>query len=396
MKFSKNLCLTLLGLAMFSFSFAQVNLINKVKGNKSKDSKGSFKFETVVDVEATSVKNQGRSGTCWSYCSNSFIESEMIRMGKKPVDLAEMFTVRNVYEDKGDRYVRMHGYLNFGQGGALPDVIQMIGKYGAVPQVAYTGLEYGEAVNKHGEMESILKSMLDAVIENKNRKLTPAWKKAFNGVLDAYLGQFPKEFEYEGKKYTPRSFAKEVVGVNHKDYVQFTSFTHQPFYDEMVIMVPDNWAYGKSYNVPMNDMTAIIDNALKDGYSISWASDVSEKYFSWRNGVAYVPEKDYTQMSAKERDAMFKGPKKEMTVTQEMRQKAYDNYTTTDDHGMQITGIAKDQNGKEYYIVKNSWGINNDYKGYLYVTKEYFKYKTLSFLLHKDAVPSNIAKKVRL
>lgn len=383
-------------MAMFSFSYAQVNLINKVKGNKSENSKAEFKFKKVVDVEATSVKNQGRSGTCWSYCSNSFIESEMIRMGKKPVDLAEMFTVRNVYQDKGTRYVRMHGYLNFGQGGALPDVIQMIGKYGAVPQIAYKGLEYGEAVNKHGEMEAILKSMLDAVIENKNKKLSPAWSNAFDGVLDAYLGAYPEEFEYEGKKYTPKSFAKDVVGVNHKDYVQFTSWTHAPFYEQMIIMVPDNWAYGTSYNVPMNDMTSIIDSALKGGYSISWAADVSEKYFSWRNGVAYVPETDYDNMSKAERNAMFAGPKDEMKVTQEIRQVAYDNYTTTDDHGMQITGIAKDQNGKEYYIVKNSWGINNDYKGYLYVTKEYFNYKTLSFILHKDAVPSSIAKRVGL
>jgi len=387
---------TFLLLLFGTFSYGQVDLINKVKGNKSENAKEGFQFEIVKDVERTEIKNQGASGTCWSYCSNSFIESEMIRMGKEPVDIAEMYTVRNVYEEKADRYVRMHGHLNFGQGGALPDVVDMYKIYGAVPQEVYAGLNYGSDINRHGEMEGIMKGMLDAVIANKNKQLSPVWKQAMGAVLDTYLGAVPKEFEFEGKKYTPKSFAAERVGINADDYIQITSWTHKEFYEPMVIMVPDNWNYGISYNVKMNDMTDILDNAIRNGYSVSWAADVSEKYFSWRNGVAYVPEKSYREMSKEERSAMFDGPKAEMEITQEMRQEGYDNYTTTDDHGMQIVGLANDQNGKEYYLVKNSWGTRNDHEGYLYVSKNYVKYKTLSFVLHKDAVPGGLAKKIKL
>lgn len=374
--------------------YAQVELINKVKGNQSENAKEGFEWTSVVDIERTAVKNQGASGTCWSYSSNSFLESEMARMGKEPVDIAEMYTVRNVYEEKGDRYVRMHGNLNFGQGGALPDVTDMFKKYGAVPQSVYAGLNYGEDINRHGEMETILRGMLDAVIANKNKKLSPVWKDAYNAVLDVYLGEVPETFEYMGKTYTPQSFGKEVVGLDADDYVQITSWTHKPYYQPMVIMVPDNWNYGLSYNVQMEDMITIIDNALKDGYSISWAADVSEKYFSWRNGIAYVPEKSYRSMSKEERDAMFNGPKPEMKITVEERQKGYDNYTTTDDHGMQIVGISTDQNGKEWYLVKNSWGERNDYDGYLYVSKNYVRYKTISFLMNKNAIPKDMRKKL--
>jgi bleomycin hydrolase len=305
-----------------------------------------------------------------------------------------MFTVRNVYEEKAERYVRMHGHLNFGQGGALPDAIEMLKIYGTVPMSVYEGLNYGSDINRHGEMEGILTGMLDAVIANKNKKLSPVWKDAMAGVLDAYLGKVPDEFEYEGKSYTPKSFAKEVVGVNADDYIQITSWNHQTFYEPMVIMVPDNWNYGLSYNVQMDDMIDIIDHALKNGYTISWAGDVSEKYFSWKNGVAYVPEKELREMTPEERASMFNGPKPERTITQEMRQIGYDNYTTTDDHGMQIVGISKDQNGKEWYLVKNSWGESNDYKGYLYMSKNFVRLKTMSFLLHKDGVPKNLKSKI--
>jgi bleomycin hydrolase len=375
---------------------AQVDLINKVKDNQSENAKEEFQWSPVIDLERTSVKNQGASGTCWSYSSNSFLESEMIRMGKEPVDLAEMFTVRNTYEEKADRYVRMHGNLNFGQGGALPDVIDMYGKYGAVPQSAYAGLNYGYDYNRHGEMEAVLKGMLDAIIANKNKRLSPVWKEAYNKVLDVYLGKHPESFEYMGKTYTPKSFAEEVVGVKSDDYVQVTSWTHHPMYEKCVILVPDNWTSGQSYNVEMEDMISIIDHALENGHSISWAADVSEKYFSWKNGIAYVPEKDYYDMESEERENMFNGPQPEAKITVDMRQKAYDTYTTTDDHGMQIVGISKDQNGKEWYLVKNSWGTENDYEGYLYVSKNYVRYKTLSFLLHKEAMPAALRKKLSL
>jgi bleomycin hydrolase len=396
MYYTKRGILFLLMVLTLGTTYAQVDLINKVKDNQSENALEGFQFEPVIDLETTSVKNQGASGTCWSYCSNSFLETEMIRMGKEPVDLAEMFTVRKVYEEKADRYVRMHGHLNFGQGGALPDVVEMYGKYGTVPQEVYAGLNYGTDINRHGEMEAILVGMLDAVIANKNRKLSPVWKQAINEVLNLYLGEYPEEFEYNGKTYTPKSFADEVVGLKADDYVQITSWTHEPFYDEMIMMVPDNWAYGVSHNVPMEDMITIIDHALDKGYSISWAADVSEKYFSWRNGIAYVPEKDYYDMTDQERASMFKGPQPEMKITQEMRQVSYDNYTTTDDHGMQIVGKYKDQNGKEWYRVKNSWGEGNDYEGYLYVTKNYVRYKTIAFLLHKGGIPKEIKGKLSL
>ena len=387
---------TLIALLLVLPLGAQVDLINKVKGNQSENAKEGFQWTPVVDLERTSVKNQGASGTCWSYSSNSFLESEMIRMGKAPVDLAEMFTVRNTYEEKADRYVRMHGNLNFGQGGALPDVIDMYGKYGAVPQSVYAGLNYGYDYNRHGEMEAVLKGMLDAVIANKNRRLSPVWKEAYNKVLDVYLGEHPESFEYMGKTYTPKSFADEVVGVESDDYIQVTSWKHHPMYEKCVILVPDNWTSGQSYNVAMDDLVTIIDHALQEGYSISWAADVSEKYFSWKNGIAYVPEKDYSDMTAEERESMFNGPKPEAEITADRRQEAYDSYTTTDDHGMQIVGISKDQNGKEWYLVKNSWGTGNDYEGYLYVSKNYVRYKTLSFLLHKDAMPAALRKKLSL
>ncbi|MBR9920263.1 MAG: aminopeptidase [Bacteroidetes bacterium] len=375
--------------------FAQVDLIESLEGNQSELEEG-FDFTPVVDIDCLPVKSQGASGTCWSYCSNSFLESEMIRMGKDPIDLAEMYTVRNVYEEKAERYVRMHGYLNFGQGGALPDVIDMYKKYGMVPYDAYTGLNYGTDINRHSEMENMIQGMLDAVIANPNKSLSTAWKAAVAGVLDVYLGEFPAEFEYKGNTYTPQSFADTYIGINPDEYVQITSWSHQPYYAPMVIMVPDNWNYGLSYNVQMEDMITIIDNALKEGYTISWAADVSEKYFSWRNGIAYVPSKSTRDMTDAEKEAMFSGPREEMAITVDMRQQGYDNYTTTDDHGMQIVGIMKDQNGKEWYKVKNSWGTGNNFEGYLYVSKNYVRYKTISFLLHEGGIPAGIRSRLKM
>lgn len=393
---TRKLVVILAVLLSWQVGFGQVDLINKVKDNQSENAKEGFQFEPIVDVEVTSVKNQGASGTCWSYCTSSFLESEMQRLGKEPIDLAEMFTVRNVYQEKSERYVRMHGNLNFGQGGALPDAIDMYRNYGMVPQEVYAGLNYGEEINRHGEMEAVLKGMLDAVIANKNKKLSPVWKDAVSSVLDVYLGAYPDEFEFRGKSYTPQSFAAEFVGINPGNYIQITSWTHQPFYKPMVLMVPDNWNYGQSYNVQMEDLTTIIDHALKNGYTISWAADVSEKYFSWKNGIAYVPEKDYRDMTTEERDNMFNGPKPELMITQEMRQEGYENYTTTDDHGMHIVGLYQDQTGKEWYRVKNSWGEGNDHEGYLYVSKPFVQYKTISFLLNKEGVPASIINKLSL
>jgi bleomycin hydrolase len=374
--------------------FAQDVLVNSLKLNASDKSKENFKFTEVINLGTTSVKTQGSSGTCWSYSTNSFLESEMIRLGKQPVELSQIYSARNVYVDKGENYVRMHGAITLGDGGALHDVINMYKKYGTVPREVYTGLNYGTDKNKFGEMAALIEGVLAAVVKNPNGELTPNWKKAYAAVIDSYLGKAPENFTYKGKNYTPQTFAKEVVGINPDEYVEMSSFTTSPYYQKTTMMVPDNWSLDQVYNVKVNDMTDVIDNALKKGYTVAWATDVSEKSFSWKNGVAYVSQKKFEDMTAEEKADMFNGPKAEPEITPEMRQAAFDNYTTTDDHGMHIIGLAKDQTGKEYYIVKNSWGETNDYKGFLFVTKNFVKYKTTALLVNKGGIPAEIAKKL--
>ncbi|WP_432222651.1 aminopeptidase C [Flavobacterium sp. TMP13] len=373
---------------------AQDILVNSLKLNASENSKSSFKFTEQINLGTTAVKSQGSSGTCWSYATNSYLESEMIRMGKQPVELSQLFSARNVYVDKGANYVRMHGAVSLGEGGETHDVINMFRKYGAVPREVYTGLNYGTDKNQLGEMSAMLEGVLNAVVKNPNGSLTPNWQKAYAAVIDSYLGQVPEKFNFKGKEYTPKTFAKEVVGINPDEYVELSSFTNAPYYQKTMLMVPDNWSFDQVYNVKMNEMTDVIDNALKKGYTVAWSTDVSEKSFSWKNGVAYVPTKKYQDMSEEEKKEMFNGPKTELDITQELRQEAFDNYETTDDHAMHIIGLAKDQSGKDYYIVKNSWGATNDYKGYLFVTKNFVKYKTTSFLVNKNAIPADIAKKI--
>ncbi|GGH81040.1 bleomycin hydrolase [Filimonas zeae] len=386
----------LLAMLPFGSLLAQDNLVNSLNANKSDASKEKFTFTPLINIETTSIKNQGSSGTCWSYSGNSFLETEMIRKGKTPVDIAEIYTARCVYIEKAKNYVRMHGAVSWGDGGELHDVVNMYAKYGALPQSVYNGLNYGTTVNKFSEMQDVLKAMLDGVIKNSNGQLTPNWLKAFTAALDAYLGTVPEKFEYNGKTYTPQTFAKEVVGLNAADYIEMTSLNDQPYYQKVFLPVQDNWSFDYAYNVQMDDMTAIIDNALKNGYSVGWATDVSEKYFSWKNGVAFVPEKDFANMTDAEKADMFNGPKPERAITAEMRQTAFDNYATTDDHGMQIVGLAKDQTGREYYIVKNSWGESNDYKGYLYVTKNYVKFKTTGLLVNKEGISKDLRSKMKV
>lgn len=374
--------------------FAQDVLVNSLKLNASDKSKENFKFTEQINLGTTSVKTQGSSGTCWSYSTNSFLESEMIRLGKQPVELSQIYSARNVYVEKGVNYVRMHGAVTLGDGGALHDVINMYKKYGTVPREVYTGLNYGTDKNKFGEMAAIIEGVLTAVVKNPNGELTPNWQKAYAAVIDSYLGKVPENFTYKGKNYTPQTFAKEVVGINPDEYVEMSSFTTAPYYQKTTMMVPDNWSFDQVYNVKVNDMTDVIDNALKKGYTVAWATDVSEKSFSWKNGVAYVPTKKFEDMTAEEKADMFNGPKPEPEITPEMRQAAFDNYTTTDDHGMHIIGLAKDQTGREYYIVKNSWGETNDYKGFLFVTKNFVKYKTTALMVNKGGIPTEIAKKL--
>ena len=367
---------------------AQDDLINALKNNKSLDN--GFIFTPVKIIESTEVKNQGRSGICWSYSGNSFLEAEMIKKGKKPVDLAEVYTARNTYIEKAKNYVRMHGNVSWGDGGELHDVINTYEKYGALPQEVYDGLNYGSDINDFSEMQSGLEGFLKGVVKSKT--LTPNWQKAFTAALDSYLGKVPESFTYKGKKYTPQTFAKEVVGLDANDYIEMVSYEDQPKYTDVFMAVPDNWSFDYAYNVPMEDMIKTIDYALEKGYTVGWAADVTEKYFSWVNGVAYVPEVDYADMTKKQREEMFNGPKPEKVITPEIRQEAFDAYETTDDHAMHIVGLAKDQDGTDYYIVKNSWGASNDQKGYIYVTKNYVRYKTTAILVNKAGVPNSILK----
>lgn len=377
--------------------FAQDTLKNK------KD--GQYYFTVVKDLEANEVQNQNRTGTCWSFSALSFMESELMRTGKGKHKLSEMYIVRMAYIDKAKKYVRMRGAVNFSQGGAFHDIPHVIKNYGIVPQDVYKGLNYGLDNHNHSEMEGMLKAMCDVVIKNRQGKLTTAWLGAIEGVLDAYLGKVPESFEYEGKTYTAKSFA-DHLGLNMDDYVTLTSYTHHPFYSSFVLEVADNWMGERVYNLPLDEFVAEMDNSIMSGYSIAWASDVSEKGFSFRNGLAIVPkdpkalsmkgkdDKHFNNAGAKRTGTQFDTPGEEKEITQEMRQIGFDNYTTTDDHGMHITGMVKDQNGSVYYIVKNSWGTKNDCDGYMYASVPYVQYKTMDILVHKDALTKGTRKKL--
>jgi len=380
------------------------------KGDKKEKEKKGYEFKVVKEVPATSVKNQYRSGTCWSFSGLAMLESELLRLDKGDYDLSEMFVVRNAYQDKAEKYVRWHGKINFSGGGGFSDVTMCYQDFGMVPESVYDGLVIGEELHTHGEMDAVLNAYVDAVLKNKNRKLSPVWLTGLGCMLDAYLGVYPSTFEYEGTEYTPESFAK-MLGLDMSNYVELTSYTHHPFYSTFVLEIPDNWMHSYVYNFPLDELMEVFDNAIDKGYSIAWGADVSDKGFSWKNGVAIVPDADLEDMSGTEKERWealttkekdkslysFDGPGAEKAVTQEMRQEAFDNFETTDDHGLLITGTAKDQDGNMYYIVKNSWGTTgNDYKGYLYTSVPFARYKTMSIMLHKDAIPKDIREKLGL
>ncbi len=340
-------------------------------------------FTIIKKHKATPVEDQYLSSTCWAFAGTSFIESELIRTGKGVYDLSEVFIVRNAYIDKAEKYVRLHGKLSFSGGGEYNDVFDMIKKYGIVPESIYPGMIEGEQHHNHKEIHDVLKAYVDAVVIDEDEEnelmmrdeITMAWNKAFEATLNGYFGNFPDEFNYNDKKYTPGSFAQSLE-LNWDDYVFLTSFTHHPYYKPFILELPDNWSWGAYYNIKIDELMDVMEKAIMNGYTFGWGGDVSEDGFSWSNGIARFD--------------------KTVEVTPEMRQDAFDFYKTTDDHGMHVIGLAEDDEGVKYFLAKNSWGVNNNYNGYLYLSKNFIKFKTIAIVVHKDAIPKKVLKKIGL
>ena len=369
-----------------------------------------FQFTVVKENPITSIKNQNRAGTCWCYSSLAFIESELLRMGKGEYDFSEMYIVHKTYQDRADKAVRTHGDISFAQGGSFYDVIYAMEHYGLVPEAEMKpGAMYGETLSNHNELSAVSDAVVAAIAKGKLRSLqvdpegNMLWKKAIEAIHDIYLGECPETFTYEGKEYTPASFY-EATGLKASDYVSLTSYTHYPFYESFALEIPDNWRWALSYNLPIDELMEVFDYAIENGYTVAWGSDVSESGFT-RDGVAVMPDVEKAQelsgsdmahwlkLSPEEKKLTTK-PQPQKWCTQEERQIAYNNWETTDDHGMQIYGKAVDQEGTEYYMVKNSWGESGKYNGIWYASKAFVRYKTMNIVVHKDALPKSIKKKL--
>ena len=382
-----------------------------VQAEEKKDSSASNKpvFTTIKENPITSIKDQNRSGTCWDYSTLSFFEAEILKATGKTYDLCESFVANKTYMERAIQVVRYHGDCQFSQGGSAEDVLATLKAHGICPEEAmpFPGSLYGDSLNNFNEFFALLEPYVAAISKSTAKKISNQWKAGLQGILDAYLGKCPEEFMYEGKKYTPKTFVKSL-GINLDDYVSITSYTHHPFYTAFAVEVQDNWRFPLSYNLPMDEMMQVIDNAIEKGYTIAWGGDVSEDGFT-RSGLAYAVDGKATQSlrgsdmarwlklaPAKKRDVIdslgVNVP--EIVPTQEMRQERFDNWELTDDHGMLIYGVAKDQNGKEYYMVKNSWGESGDYKGIWYMTKTFIAANTMDFLVNKNAIPKDIRKKL--
>ncbi|MCD6346062.1 MAG: aminopeptidase [Bacteroidales bacterium] len=379
-KNTKYLSLLIALILIVPFS-ANAQLFHKKKKQQVKD---AYHFTIEIENARTPIKSQGRSSTCWAFSGTSFLESELQRIGKDTTELSVMYTVMNTYREKADRYARWHGKIEFGPGGAFHDVIYSIKKYGIVPMTVYTGNEIQEPVAMHGEMDAVLKGYMDGIL--KSRKPTSVWKKGFDNLLTAYMGDIPEEFTYKGQTYTPASYAVSL-GLNLDDYVEISSFTHHPFYESFVLEVPDNWLRDEVYNVKLDELIEIIDYSIQHGYTVAWGADLG-KGFNYKLGVAVVPPDDWDGKTFK--------PGMEPVVTQERRQLEFDNYSTTDDHGMHFVGIAKDQDGNKYYVEKNSWGEGNKFKGYSYVSEQYVRLKTTDLMVNKNGIPPKLRAKLGL
>ncbi|MBU0765172.1 MAG: C1 family peptidase [Bacteroidetes bacterium] len=348
------------------------------------------------EVSSTPVKNQSKTGTCWSYAMVSFLESELLRTKKTEFDLSEMYFVRLAYPQKAMYYVRLQGKAVFSEGGQAHDVLNIMRNFGAVPENVYPGIQYDEQLHNHNEMTAILQGMLLGITKNEGGRLTDRWPDAVNSVLDVYLGKIPEHFAYEGKEYTPVDFSNKVLKIDPDNYIELTSFSHHPFYTQFDLEIADNWAHSDYYNIPLDEMMQVIDNAIQEGYSICWDGDITGLEFSQQTGIAMVHETDWSKLTKEQKTTILLGQEPEKVITQDSRQINFDNYTTTDDHLMHVTGIATGDNGTRYYITKNSWGVNNKYDGKMYMSEAYVRLNTIAIMVHKDAVPEEIAKKLNI
>lgn len=354
--------------------------------------KSEFVFTELIRLKSTTVKNQGASNTCWSYTGNSFLESEMIRMGKTPVAMSPLYTVRKAYLERARNYLRLHGGLKLNEGGQLHDVMQILRLHGAMPRAAYTGIKAGKSSSNFKGLRAVLNNRLSSML--KSRELKRSWEQDVEVLMDDYLGKVPVNFDYQGKSYTAHSFADQVIGVDPDQYIHIASVTTAPYYKAFVFLIPDNWSFSQFYNLPMEELTVVIDQALKKGFTVACTIDISEPGFSWPYGIAYVPQKSTSKMTEEEKKTQFIRPQPERKVDAMERQNAFDAWQTTDDHALHILGLVKDQNGKEYYVAKNSWGRGNAFQGFVYLTKEYVRYKSTALMLHKDALEPSLKDKL--
>ena len=392
---------------MRKLTILTIAIVSCLGGFAQKDTTG-FVFTTVKENKITSVKNQNRSSTCWAYSALGFLEAELLRLNKGDCDFSEMFVVYHTMLDRAVNYVRLHGDASFSPGGSFYDVLYCWRHYGIVPDKAMpAGVMYGDTLANHSDLDAAAKAYVDVIAKSTASKISPLWRRPLEAIYETYLGKLPQEFTYKGKKYTPRSFA-DSFGLNMNDYVSLTSYSHHPFYEAFALEIQDNWRGGMSYNLPIDELMQVMRNAVNTGYTIAWGSDVSEEGFT-RNGIAVMPDvKKGAELTgsdmahwlglskADRRAELTSRPLPEMTVTQQMRQEAYDNWETTDDHGMLIYGLAKDQNGKQYFMVKNSWGLSGKYKGFWYASEAFVAYKTMNIVVHKNAIPKEILKKLNL